>query len=90
LRRGLEAAHEEWYQDEHLIERLCVSGFCVGRRYEAVVATRQFLTTYEMERPEVLTSVEYLERLAHPTERTAAIMQSGFSSIQGRSKVAWQ
>jgi hypothetical protein len=72
--RGLAATYEEWYQDEHLIERLCVSGFCVGRRYEAVVATRQFLTTYEMER------LEYLERPAHPTERTAAIMQSGFSN----------
>lgn len=78
--RGREAAYEEWYQDEHLMERLCVSGFCVGRRYDAIVAARQFLTTYEVERPEVLTSVEYLERLAHPTDRTAAIMQSGFSN----------
>jgi hypothetical protein len=79
--RGREAAYEEWYQDEHLVERLCVSGFCVGRRYEAIVATRQFLTTYEVERPEVLISVEYRERLAHPTERTAAIMRSGFSNM---------
>jgi hypothetical protein len=79
--RGREAAYEEWYQDEHLIERLCVSGFCVGRRYEAIVAARQFLTTYEVERPEVLTSPEYRERLAHPTERTAAIMRSGFSNM---------
>jgi hypothetical protein len=79
--RGREAAYEEWYQDEHLIERLCVGGFCVGRRYEAIVATRQFLTTYEVERPDVLTSPEYRERLAHPTERTAAIMRSGFSNM---------
>jgi hypothetical protein len=79
--RGRESAYEEWYQDEHLIERLCVSGFCVGRRYEAIVGTRQFLTTYEVERPDVFASAEYLERLAHPTERTAAIMQSGFSNM---------
>jgi hypothetical protein len=79
--RGREAAYEEWYQDEHLIERLSVGGFCIGRRYEAIVAARQFLTTYEVERPEVLTSAEYLERLAHPTERTAAIMRSGFSNM---------
>jgi hypothetical protein len=79
--RGREPAYEEWYQDEHLIERLAVSGFCVGRRYEAIVAARQFLTTYEVERPGVLTSAEYLERLAHPTERTTAIMRSGFSNM---------
>jgi hypothetical protein len=79
--RGREAAYEEWYQDEHLIERLSVSGFCIGRRYEAIAATRQFLTTYEVEHPEVLASAQYLERLAHPTERTAAIMQSGFADM---------
>ena len=79
--RGREAAYEEWYQEEHLIERLWVGGFCVGRRYEAIVGTRQFLTTYEVNRPEVLASAEYLERLAHPTERTAAIMRSGFSNM---------
>jgi hypothetical protein len=79
--RGREAAYEEWYQDEHLIERLRVSGFCVGRRYEAIVAARQFFTAYEVERPEVLTATEYLERLTHPTERTTAIMRSGFSNM---------
>jgi len=78
---GREVAYEEWYQDEHLVERVSVAGFRVGRRYEAVHATRQFLTTYEVERPEVLTSAEYRERLANPTVRTAAIMRSGFSNM---------
>ena len=73
--RGREASYEEWYQDEHLIERLSVNGFHVGRRYEAVAAKRQFLTTYEVETPEVLGSAEYRERLAQPTERTSAIMR---------------
>jgi hypothetical protein len=76
--RGREAAYEEWYQGEHLIERVSVAGFLVGRRYEAVAAKRQFLTTYEVEGPEVLSSAEYRERLAHPTQRTTAIMRDGF------------
>jgi hypothetical protein len=62
--RGREASYEEWYQQQHLIERVSVSGFLVGRRYEAVAAKRQFLTTYEVERLEVLSSPQYLERLA--------------------------
>src|SRR5262249_32295055 len=78
---GRETAYEEWYQEEHLIERVCVSGFLVGRRYEAVVAKRQFLTTYEVQRPEVLSSAQYRERLAHPTERTTAIMRDGFLNM---------
>src|SRR5215831_10999773 len=45
---GRENAYEEWYQDEHLIERLRVSGFQIGRRYEAISATRKFFTTYEV------------------------------------------
>jgi len=78
---GREAAYEEWYQDEHLSERLGVSGFRVGRRYAAVVAARQFLTTYEVEHPEALTSAEYRKRLANPTERTDAIMRGGLTNM---------
>jgi hypothetical protein len=54
-----------------------VSGFLVGRRYEAVAAKRQFLTTYEVKRLDVLSSPQYRERLAQPTERTTAIMRDG-------------
>jgi hypothetical protein len=79
--RGREAFYEEWYQEEHLMERVGVSGFIVGRRYEAVVAKQRFLTTYEVESASVLSSPQYRERLAHPTERTTAIMRDGFLNM---------
>ena len=80
--RGREASYEEWYQDEHLIERVSISGFLVGRRYEAVAAQAAIPDHfYEVERPEVLSSAEYRERLAHPTERTKAIMRDGFQNM---------
>jgi hypothetical protein len=78
---GRETAYEDWYQQEHLIERVSVSGFIGGRRYQAVRAKRKFLTTYQVERPEVLSSAEYRDRLAHPTERTTAIMRDGFLNM---------
>lgn len=78
---GREAFYEEWYQEEHLKERVGVSGFIIGRRYEAVVAKQQFLTTYEVESAGVLSSPQYRERLAHPTERTTAIMRDGFLNM---------
>jgi antibiotic biosynthesis monooxygenase (ABM) superfamily enzyme len=31
---GREAEFEEWFQHEHLVERLAVPGFLLGRRYE--------------------------------------------------------
>jgi hypothetical protein len=79
--RGREAFYEEWYQEEHLMERVGVSGFIIGRRYEAVVAKQRFLTTYEVESAGVLSSPQYRERLAHPTERTTAIMRDGFLNM---------
>ena len=75
---GREDEFERWYQDEHLPERLSIKGFRVGRRYSAVEAPKQYLTTYEVDCLEVLTAPDYLQRLAHPTECTAAIMNGGF------------
>jgi antibiotic biosynthesis monooxygenase (ABM) superfamily enzyme len=35
---GREAEFEEWFQHEHLQERLAVPGFLLGRRHEAVAS----------------------------------------------------
>ena len=35
---GREAEFEEWFQHEHLAERLAVPGFLIGRRHEAISA----------------------------------------------------
>jgi hypothetical protein len=69
-------AHEEefnaWYDDEHLAERLAIPGFVSAQRWTAdgrcdlaLTPERRvgrYLATYELERPEVLDSPEYLER----------------------------
>ncbi|UDM51970.1 DUF4286 family protein [Cupriavidus sp. MP-37] len=75
------AAYETWYGEEHLPERLAVPGFLTGRRFEAIRASRQFLTTYEVADPDVLSSAAYCERLAHPTARTIAMMRDGFANM---------
>ena len=33
---GREAEFEEWFQHEHLAERMAVPGFLIGRRHEAI------------------------------------------------------
>lgn len=78
---GREEAYEIWYREEHLIERLSVPGFKVGRRYRALQAERQFLTTYEVDDASVLSSPAYRERLENPTPRTKDIMLNGFDNM---------
>jgi hypothetical protein len=81
---GREAAYEDWYQGEHLIERLGVPGFRIGRRYEAVAgaqAARRYFTAYEVDGPEVLVSPAYRALLENPSPRTTAIMRDGFINM---------
>jgi hypothetical protein len=37
---GREAEFEEWFQHEHLAERIAVPGFLIGRRHEAISGSR--------------------------------------------------
>ena len=75
---GSEDAFEEWYQHEHLLERIAVPGFLIGRRYEAVSSSPRYFCCYVTESPEVLTAPPYLERLANPTVMTRRMMSDTF------------
>jgi hypothetical protein len=70
---------ERWYIREHLQERVGVSGFRFGRRYELVSGgDRRFFAFYEVESPDVLSSPAYLERLNAPTAWTQETMRVAF------------
>ena len=43
---GREAEFEEWFQHEHLAERIAVPGFLLGRRYEAVSGEPRYFNFY--------------------------------------------
>ncbi len=78
---GREADFETWFQGEHLIERLGVPGFLYGRRHQAVSGSSGYFNFYLTERPEVLTSKLYLERLDNPTPMTRMIMSEVFINM---------
>ncbi|MGH6671125.1 MAG: hypothetical protein ACRECV_03990 [Xanthobacteraceae bacterium] len=77
-RVGREAEFEDWYQGEHLIERLGVPGFLFGRRYKGIAPTPGYFCFYLVETPAVLTSKSYLERLDNPTPATRKMMAEVF------------
>jgi hypothetical protein len=80
-RPGREAEFEEWFQGEHLLERLAVPGFLFGRRHQAISGSCGYFNFYLVESPAVLTSKPYLERLGNPTPMTKKIMSEIFINM---------
>ena len=78
---GREAEFEEWFQHEHLAERIVVPGFLLGRRYEAVSGGLRYFNFYLTQSASVLKSAAYLERLDHPTPITKTVMSGIFKDM---------
>ncbi len=78
---GREAEFEEWFQHEHLQERLAVPGFLLGRRYEAVSAEPRYFNYYVTRSVEVLYSADYRMRLNNPTPMTRMVMSEIFKDM---------
>jgi hypothetical protein len=78
---GREAEFEEWFQHEHLQERLDVPGFLLGRRYEAVRGEPRYFNFYVTRSADVLSSAEYRMRLNNPTPMTHMVMAEIFKDM---------
>jgi len=78
---GREGDFDQWFQTEHLLERLGVPGFLFGRRHEVISGADRYFNFYVVEGPEVMTSKPYLERLDNPTPMTRMIMSQVFLNM---------
>ena len=78
---GREAEFEEWFQHEHLAERLGVPGFLIGRRHEAVSGLPRYFNFYVTQSVEILKSAAYLGRLDDPTAMTRTVMSEIFKDM---------
>jgi hypothetical protein len=78
---GREAEFEEWFQHEHLAERIAVPGFLLGRRHEAVSGEPRYFNYYLTTSTDVLKSAPYLTRLDNPTPMTRTIMSGVFKDM---------
>jgi hypothetical protein len=85
---GTEAEFEEWFQHEHLLERIAVPGFVLGRRHEAVSGTHRYFNYYQTSSPYIFKSAPYLERLDNPTPMTRHIMSKVFKDMN--RTVCWR
>ncbi len=64
----------EWYNREHIDERVNLPGFHRARRYVAVRGAPKYLATYECDTVEDLATPGYLQLLANQTPWTQAVM----------------
>ena len=71
---GREAEFEEWFQHEHLAERIAIPGFLIGRRHEAISGQPRYFNFYVTQSVGVLKSTAYLGRLDAPTPMTRTVM----------------
>lgn len=78
---GREAEFEQWFQHEHLAERIAVPGFLLGRRHEAVSGEPRYFNFYLTTSVATLKSPAYLERLDHPTPMTRTVMSEIFKGM---------
>jgi hypothetical protein len=82
-------AYDAWHCHEHMAGRVTIPGFLRGRRYIAAVPdqARGFLTMYEVETLEVLTSDAYFAKANNPsplTQRTSPVVRD---AVRGLSRV---
>jgi len=71
---GIENQFNQWYNRQHVLERVAIEGFISGRRYRAIDASHRYFAWYETESTDVLLSAAYLQRLEDPTRWTREIM----------------
>lgn len=69
-----EADFNEWYNREHIDERVSLPGFHRARRYVAVKGSPKYLATYECDSVGDLATPGYLQLLANQTAWSQAVM----------------
>ena len=70
-----EAEFNEWYDREHLKDRVATAGFLSARRYVASEGVRKYLAVYETESIAVFESSAYKQKLAQQTDWSKRILK---------------
>jgi hypothetical protein len=55
-----ESEFNDWYDTDHVPERLAIPGFLAAKRYECFEGWPRYLAIYDLANPEVLSTPEYL------------------------------
>ena len=73
--------YEEWYNNEHLYERLSVPDINIARRFVSLKSNYNYFTSYEAKTPKTFFSNEYINKLNNPTKKTKFVMEFVFKDM---------
>ena len=73
--------YEEWYNNEHLYERLSVPDINIARRFVSLKSNYNYFTSYEATTPKTFYSNEYINKLNNPTKKTKFVMEFVFKDM---------
>ena len=62
--------YQKWHNCQHMIERVSIPGFQVGRRYQGIGEAPDFLMYYETDDSKVMAGGSYMHAINHPTPWT--------------------
>jgi len=83
-----EADFNQWYDHEHVEERVAITGFLSGTRYQAVSAERKYLGLYETESLEAFTSADYHAAFTRQTAWSVKNLQKMVNPMRRVCRVA--
>jgi len=73
--------YEEWYNNEHLYERLSIPDINIARRFVSLKSNYNYFTSYEATTPKTFFSNEYINKLNNPTKKTKFVMEFVFKDM---------
>ncbi len=82
-----EADFNQWYDHEHVEERVAITGFLSGTRYQAINAERKYLGLYETDSLEAFTSADYHAAFTHQTAWSVENLQKMVNPMRRVSAV---
>lgn len=82
-----EADFNQWYDHEHVEERVAITGFLSGTRYQAINAERKYLGLYETDSLEAFTSGDYHAAFTHQTAWSVENLQKMVNPMRRVSAV---
>ena len=77
----------DWHSHEHFPERMSIPGFRRGSRWSSTTDAEGFFVLYELERYEVLTSQEYLDRPNAPTPWSRKMMPHHLGMVRCQCRI---
>ena len=85
----VESEFNEWYQTEHVRQRMQIPGFLSARRYRALGDSQAYMAIYSCTEAAVLEQAEYKDILVEPTPLTKKMMPHFRNMVRSVCDETW-